>query len=297
MSARTITVFGGSGFIGTEAVKQLSNAGFEVRVATRSPENYEAPEGTSAVGRYCDYNHPESVQALLGDCYGVLNCIGLLAEKGDTFEHAHIEIPEMIAAFCAEMDIERFVQISSLGVYAPSKYGRTKLEGEHAVHEHFPKATLLRPSLVFGERDAFFNKIAQMSRFLPAFPLIGGGKTKFQPVYVGDVAQAVVTLMQPQAESLNGQVYELGGPDVVSFKEIYQLVFKHTGRKRLLLPVPFFVGYLQGAFFGLFPKPVITIDQVRSLKVDNVVTDDAHTLKDLGIEPAPMGDILPTYLE
>ena len=297
MSEKIIVVFGGSGFVGTETVKQLSTAGFAVRVATRNPENYRAPEGTNAVGRYCDYNQPASVQALLEDAYGAVNCVGLLYEgKGNSFQDAHVRIPEMIAKFCAEMGLERFVQISSLGVYAPSKYGKTKMEGEQAIQEHFAKASILRPSLVFGEHDDFFNKFAAMSRFMPMFPLIGGGKTKFQPVYVGDVAKAVTTLMQPQAENLNGQVYELGGPDVVTFKEVYQLVFQHTGRKRLLLPLPFPLAYAQGFVFGLFPKPLLTVDQVRSLEVDNVVSEDAHTLQDLGAKPTPMSDILPTYL-
>lgn len=297
MSQRTITVFGGSGFVGTEVVKQLSNAGFEVRVATRSPESYTPPKGSKATGRFCDYSQPDSVKALLEDAYGAVNCIGLLYEsKGNSFETAHVAIPEMIARFCAEMDIERFVHVSSLGVYAPSNYGQTKMEGEQAIFEIFPKASVVRPSLIFGPEDSFFNMFANMSRFLPMFPLIGFGKTKFQPVFVGDVAKSIVTLMEPTAEKLNGTVYELGGPDVVNFREVYVLVFKYTGRKRLLLPIPMWAGYIQGFVFGLTPKPLITVDQVRSLEVDNVVTENAHTLKELGIEPTPMADVLPTYL-
>lgn len=294
---RIVTVFGGSGFVGTETVKQLSKAGFEVRVATRSPQTYTPPKGSNAVGRYCDYAEPESVRALLEDAYGAVNCVGLLYEsKGNSFADAHIRVPEMIAKFCAEQKLERFVQVSSLGVYAPSDYGKTKKEGERAIFKAFPKATMLRPSLIFGPEDEFFNKFAEMSRYMPMFPLIGGGKTKFQPVYVGDVAKAVTTLMEPQAENLNGTVYELGGPDIVDFKEVYKLVFKYTGRKRLLLPLPFPLAYVQGFVFGLLPKPLLTVDQVRSLEVDNVVTDNAHTLKDLGIDPTPMADVLPKYL-
>ena len=298
MSEKTVVVFGGSGFVGTEVVKTLSNAGFKVRVATRSPQAYQAPAGANATAQLCDYNHPDSVKAVLENAYGAVNCIGLLYEnKHNSFEQAHVTIPEMIAQFCAEMKLERFVHVSSLGVYAPSNYGTTKMAGEQAIIEHFPKASIVRPSIIFGEHDGFFNMFARMSKFMPIFPLIGGGKTKFQPVYVGDVANAITTLMEPQSESLNGQIYELGGSDVVTFKQVYQLVFKYTGRKRFLMPIPFWAAYVQGFIFGLLPKPILTVDQVRSLTVDNVVTENAHTFKELNIKPTPMADILPTYLK
>lgn len=293
---KKVVVFGGSGFVGRAVVRQLSAQGYTVYVATRAPGGYTPPEKAKAQPVFCDYT-PSSIQAALAEAYGAVNCIGLLYEsRGNAFADAHIKTPSCIAQACVKLGVERFVHVSSLGVNAPSDYGRTKHLGDEAVHKIFPQACIIRPSLIFGEEDAFFNKFAQMAKFLPAFPLIGGGQTKFQPVYVEDVAQAICKLIGPEAQSLQGQIYETGGPDVVSFKQVYQLLFEHIGKKRFLVPVPWALAYVQGFVFGLLPNPVLTVDQVRSLTVDNTASPNSKTLADLGIRPTPMAKVLPRYV-
>jgi NADH dehydrogenase len=190
--------------------------------------------------------------------------------------------------------------LSALGCNkSTSKYATSNKTGEIEIHKAFLDATILRPSLVFGPDDSFFNMFAELARYTPALPLIGGGKTKFQPVYVGDVADAVkaaLTLSKDGKDSPLGRVYELGGPEVVNFRDIYNLIFEHTGRRRALITLPFSFAKIQAFFLGMLPKPLLTRDQVESLKTDNVVCAEALTLEDLGIRPTGMALILPTYL-
>ena len=296
------TIFGGTGFVGRQIVRELAKRGVRIKVATRAPERayFLKPAGTvgQVVPIQCNPKDVDSINAAIKGSDYVINCIGALFEKGlkQNFKYLHTDLPAIIASACAKADVERFVHISSLGVdQATSKYAVTKLDGENAIHSNFPNATILRPSVIFSDDDSFFNMFASMSRVFPALPLIGGGKTKFQPVFVGDVADATIAaLTNPDAKA---QTYELGGPDIVTFKEIYELVFKYTGHKRCLINLPFGIAKVEAAFLSLLPKPPLTVDQVQSLKTDNIVNEDAQTFKELGIDPTPMSLILPTYLE
>lgn len=301
---KTATVFGGTGFIGAQIVRELARQDYTVKIATRTPESAYFLRPCGVVGQivplYCDYSDRKSIENAVSGSDVVINCIGLLYEKKKgAFEKAHIEIPKDIAKACAKHDTKRFVHISSLGVHSRSQYGKTKLEGEKAVHKAFPKATILRPSVVFGPEDEFFNMFAEMARYLPALPLIGGGKTKFQPVYVGDVADCVmsaITIQDIREDSPCGKIYELGGPEVVTFRDIYEILFKYTGRRRALITLPWGLAKLQSRFMAILPKPPLTPDQVESLKDDNIVTEDALTMENLGVTPTGMAQILPAYL-
>jgi NADH dehydrogenase len=309
-------VFGGTGFLGTQVVRELAKAGYTVKVATRVPERAYALKPSGSVGQIvpfaCDYSDQGSVDAAIRGCDAVVNLIGILYETGrDSFRKAHVGIPAMIAGACARAGVRRFIHVSALGIEgSSSRYAQSKMEGEGAVRAALPDAVILRPSVIFGMGDDFFNMFATMARFLPVLPLIGGGKTLFQPVYVGDVADAVMAVLRrPDFGDMSpaGKVYELGGPDVVSFKDIYTILFTHTGRRRALMPLPFGLAKVQGAVFsgvscligwttGLRPKPPLTADQVESLKADSVVAEGAEGFADLGIVPTAMAAVLPGYL-
>ena len=302
---KTATIFGGKGFIGSQIVRALAQKGYIVKVATRVPERAYFLKPCGTVGQiapvHCDYSDKKSVESAVANADVVVNCIGLLYEKkkGD-FKRAHVDIPKMIAKACAKNESARFIHISSLGVHSPSKYGETKLEGEEEILKEFPAATILRPSIVFGPQDEFFNMFAKMARYLPFLPLIGGGHTKFQPVYVGDIADCVmaaIAIDNSHEHCACGKIYELGGPQIVSFREVYELLFKYTGRRRALITLPWGLAKIQSRFMALLPNPPLTPDQVESLKEDNIVTDTALTIEDLGIQATGMAQILPTYLE
>lgn len=302
---KTATVFGGTGFIGSQIVRELARQDYTIKVATRAPESayFLRPCGTvgQIVPLYCDYSDRKSIEEAVSGSDVVINCIGLLVEKKKgAFDKVHIEIPAAIAKACAKLDVKRFVHISSLGVHSRSRYGKTKREGEKAVLKEYPDATILRPSVVFGPGDEFFNLFGEMARYLPVLPLIGGGKTKFQPVYVGDIADGImsaITIQKIRENSPCGKIYELGGPEVVSFRDVYEILFKYTGRRRTLITLPWGLAKIQSHFMTILPKPPLTPDQVESLKDDNIVTEDALTIEDLGITPTGMAQILPTYLE
>lgn len=296
-----ITIFGGSGFVGTQVIRALARTGCVIKIAGRVPEKANALKLSGAPGQivpvFCNYSDPSSIAAAIKGSDYVVNCIGILFEKRKGgFHKAHVDIPALIAKACTKQGVKRFVHISALGVdKATSRYARTKREGEAAVHKAFPAATILRPSVMFGPDDNFFNMFAELARYMPVLPLIGGGTTKFQPVYVGDVAAAVVAaLTLPTAP---GQTYELGGPEVVTFREIYERLFFYTQRPRVLLPIPFPLAKLQAFFMEFLPRPLLTRDQVESLKTDNIVNDAAATFADLQIAPAAMQLIMADYLQ
>lgn len=300
------TVFGGTGFIGRQIVRELAKAGYVVKVATRVPEGAYFLKPYGHVGQIvpfsCDYDEPASIAAAVDQAGIVVNCIGILYEKKrGAFEKAHVRIPEEIARACKKSKVRRFVHISALGAdKGTSKYARTKLAGEKAVKKAFKDVTILRPSVVFGPEDSFFNMFAEMSRYMPVLPLIGGGKTKFQPVYVGDVADAMMaaaTLPVAGEQNPCGRTYELGGPEIVTFAEIYERLFSYTGRRRCLVSLPFGLAKVQAGFMNLLPHPPLTPDQVESLKTDNIVSPGAAGLDALGITPTSMEMILPDYLE
>ncbi|MGA0602567.1 complex I NDUFA9 subunit family protein [Caulobacter sp. KR2-114] len=306
-----VTVFGGSGFVGGQIVRALARKGLRVRVAVRRPGRGYRLRMLGDVGQIevvqANVRDAASVGRALDGAEGVVNCVAVLHEfGGQTFDALHVEGATAIAEAAAARGIDRFVQISAIGAdpASPARYGRSKAEGEAAVRSRIPAAVVIRPSIVFGQDDHFFNSFAQMAQMSPVLPLIGGGETKFQPVFVGDVAAAVArAITDPDCA---GKTYELGGPAPHSFKALMELLLAEIHRKRALVPVPFgvasvlgFVGdLLCGAHgvLGLIPLPPITSDQVEMLKADNVVSPGALGLADLGVTPTALEPILPTYL-
>ena len=302
MAERIVTIFGGSGFIGRYVVQRLAQQGWTIRVGVRSPARAAFLKPLGDVGQIIPLRAPlqdrDAVTALVQGADAVINLVGLLFEKGkQNFGAVHVEGARHIAEAAAAAGAKRVIQISAIGAdpAAEADYARSKAAAEAAVRKAFPAATVLRPSIVFGPEDGFFNLFAGLARFTPVLPLVGGGKTRFQPVYVGDVADAVETCLNRRATA--GQTFELGGPKIYSFKELLELLLKEIGRKRLLLPLPFALASLEAAFLELMPVPLLTRDQVRLLKRDNVVSEGAATLADLDIQPTAVELILPTYLD
>ena len=302
MAARLVTVFGGSGFIGRHLVQRLAQRGWLVRVAVRHPRQAQFLKPLGDVGQITPVpaalQDEASLRAAVVGADAVVNLVGLLYEKGrQSFDKVHVEGARMAAEAARAAGARDFVQISAIGAAADAEadYARSKAAGEAAVRKVFPDAVVMRPSIVFGPEDGFFNRFAVMARLSPALPLIGGGHTRFQPVYVGDVAAAIATALDTLA--CRGQTYELGGPQVYSFKELMELLLAAIGRRRLLLPLPFALAELQGAVLELLPVPPLTRDQVRLLRHDNVVTAGAPGLAELGITPTSVEVIIPTYLK
>ena len=298
---KLVTVFGGSGFVGRYTVRALVRAGHRVRVAVRNPHlaNFLLPAGH--VGQIqivrCDVGQDEPVARALKGADGAVNLVGILYESGrQKFQRLHNEAAERIAEALRTEGAGTMVHVSAIGADPNSAalYARTKAEGEARVRKAFPSATILRPSVVFGPEDQFFNRFAGLARISPALPLIGGGHTRFQPVYVCDVAAAIERAVNDPV--IAGRTYELGGPRIYTFRELMQLVLAETNRRRFLVPVPWSIAMLKAAFLGLMPKPMLTRDQVRLLRRDNVVSPGALTLADLGIEPETAEAIIPTYL-
>ena len=300
-----VTVFGGSGFVGSQAVRALAKAGWRVRVAVRKPALAGDLRLLGDVGQVlpvrCDVTSAADVAAALKGASAAVNLVGILHEGGKrTFETLHVEAARTIAEACVAYDITNLVHVSAIGadVNAASDYGRTKGEGEAAVRALVPSAVIVRPSIVFGAEDNFLNKFGAMATMAPALPLIGGGETRFQPVYVGDVAEAVARCVE--REDAAGRTFELGGPAVWSFKEILTYILRETGRDRMLAPLPFFAAKMLAGFTQLTAvvgiAPVLTQDQVVLLETDNVVAEGAEGLAALGLTPTGLEAIAPTYL-
>lgn len=315
MSADLVVVFGGSGFIGKQVVRALAKRGKRVRIAMRRPHLGHELRVLGDVGQIqlvqANVRFPESIEAALEGADAVVNLVAVLYESGkQSFDTLHVGGARAVAEAAAKRGIKRLVHFSALGA-APkgSRYARSKYAGERAVLEALPTATIMRPSIVFGPEDHFFNRFAEMARnpvlygMLGAMPLIGGGKTKFQPVFVGDVADAVcAALEKPEA---SGHVYELGGPNVYTFRQLLEFVRDETDRRPPFLPIPFVLalplGLLLGWVFSLIPfaDPPLTGDQVVTLKRDNVVgaDPDAGVIQDLGVTQLETVEaIAPTYL-
>ena len=303
MSDRVVTVFGGSGFIGRYVVQRLARTGVRVNVAVRHVERAKFLKTMGNVGQItpvaCDITAAASVARAVQGADAVVNLVGILypSGHGHGFDAVHHQAAGAIAEAAKAAGARALVQISAIGADAESDsaYARSKAAGEAAVRAAFPEATILRPSIVFGPEDSFFNRFAAMARLSPALPLIGGGHTLFQPVYVGDVADAVLRALSDPGTQ--GKTYELGGPKTYSFKALMELMLATIGRRRLLVPVPFGIAEIQGAVLQLLPVPPLTRDQVALLKRDNVVAEGALTLADLGIEPTTLEVILPAYME
>jgi NADH dehydrogenase len=302
MARQTVTVFGGSGFLGRYVVARLAKDGWIIRVAVRYPSQAAYLKTLGDVGQvtpvHADLNDPTLVETAVAGADAVVNLVGILYEsRRQSFAGVHHQGAERIAAAVAAAGIGKMVQVSAIGASAssPSIYARTKAAGEAAVQAALPSAVILRPSLIFGPEDDFFNRFAKLARFWVALPLIGGGKTKFQPVYVADVADAVVKALSDPA--CRGQTYELGGPSVYSFKQLMEILLANIGRRRLLLPLPFEAASAMARVLELSPFPPLTRDQVELLKSDNVVAEGAKGFAELGIEPRSAEVIVPTYLD
>ncbi|MEL6663995.1 MAG: complex I NDUFA9 subunit family protein [Pseudomonadota bacterium] len=314
MAKGLVTLIGGSGFIGRYATRALVEAGYRVRVACRRPNvaqdvKVAGPPGWVDLVQ-ANVRNPDSLRRAMEGADAVVNLVGILFESGkQTFSSAQEDGAKNAAQIAKDLGVSRFVQISAIGADPDGKaaYARTKAAGEQAVREAFPDAVILRPSIVFGPEDQFFNRFADMARFAPALPAIGGGKTRFQPVYAGDVADAIVCAVM--REDAAGKTYELGGPSVYTFNELYDFIFETIDRKRLKAPLPFFIakpmGMAAGAIWripflplhSVFGPPPITGGQVDMLRHDNVVAEDALTLADLGVtEIESIESIVPTYL-
>jgi NADH dehydrogenase len=299
---KTVTLFGGTGFVGRYVAQRLAHRGWRIIVASRHPDRALPLKTAGAVGQvvpvFADVRDDGSVAAAVAGADAVVNLVGILFERGrQRFDAVHGEAAGRVARAAAAAGATRFVQISAIGASAdsPSAYARTKAAGEAAVRSAFPAATILRPSVIFGPEDGFFNLFAGLARMAPVLPLYGGGTTRFQPVYVQDVADAVVACLE--GEGAAGQTYELGGPRVYSFRELMALTLKQTGRRKRLVSLSWGVASLQAKLFSLLPKPLLTPDQVLQLKIDNIVAPGAKTLADLGIAPTPAELILPSYLD
>jgi len=297
---RVAAVFGGSGFVGRYVVKRLAQQGYIVRVAVRDPEAALFLKPMGAVGQivplFASVSNEGTVRRAIEGADVVVNAVGILSEGGSaTFQAIHTEGAGRIARIAAASAVGRLVQISAIGADAgsPSKYGTSKANAEQAVLSAFPSAAVLRPSLVFGPEDKFFNRFAEIARLSPIMPVICG-ETRMQPVYVCDVADAVMAALASQAAS--GKTYELGGPRVWTFREILGYILKQTKRNRRLVDIPPGVARFQASIMQYVPGKPLTPDQLLMLERDNVVADGALGLGDLGITPTPVELIVPAYL-
>lgn len=299
---RLATVFGGSGFLGRHAVRALAQSGFRIRVAVRRPDLAFDLQPLGRVGQIhpvqANLRFADSVMRAAEGSDVVINLVGIMNPSGaQTFDAVQTEGAATVARAATENGA-RLIHISAIGAdeQSPSAYARTKAAGEQAALAE--KAVVFRPSVVFGPEDDFFNRFASLARGLPALPLIGGGHTQFQPVFVGDVAAAILKAAEGKAAATT--VYELGGPEVKSFRELMELLLREIGRKRLLVPIPFGFAKLQAFFLEMLPGKLLTRDQVELLKSDNVVSveaeRDGRTLKGLGIQPTSMAAVLESYL-
>ena len=304
--SKLVTIYGGSGFVGRYIARRMAKEGWRVRVAVRRPNEALFVKPYGAVGQvepfFCNIRDAASVRAAMQGADAVVNCVGILVREGrNTFDGVQADGAGRIAQIAAEQGVAHLVQISAIGADAgsDSKYSRTKAWGEAAVLKAFPKAVILRPSVIFGPEDGFFNRFAAMAKLGPVLP-ITGGTTKFQPVYVDDVAQAAVLGVLGKAEG----TYELGGPDVETFEKLMKRMLAVIGRKNMVISLPGFVSQAMAATFdtlqwltaGLFTNRILTVDQLKNLSKPNVVAQGARGFAELGITPTPMEAVLPDYL-
>ncbi|PRY24518.1 NADH dehydrogenase [Aliiruegeria haliotis] len=304
--SKLVTIFGGSGFVGRYVARRMAKEGWRVRVATRVPDECLFVRTYGEVGQVepvaCNIRDETSVAAAVQDADAVINCVGILAEtRKNSFGAVQVDGAERVARLSAEAGVSSMVQISAIGADAgsDSEYSRTKAEGEAAVLRHMPNAVILRPSIIFGPEDEFFNRFAKMSRFGPVLSIIGAD-TKFQPVYVDDVARAAASAAMGEVEP---GIYELGGPDVATFRELMEQMLEIIRRKKLINNVSFGMARMMAGAFGLVEKisfglvdAPLTVDQVKNLARDNVVSEGARGFEDIGIRPVAMSAILPEYL-
>lgn len=301
---KLVTVFGGSGFLGRHVVRALAKRGYQIRVATRRPELAVHLQPLGNVGQIqavqANLRVRWSVDRAVQGADHVINLVGILFEGGRQKFSTVQDLGARTVAEAARSVGAGLTHVSAIGAdeRSQSLYAKTKARGEKAVLETIDDAVIFRPSIVFGPEDQFFNRFANMARYSPVLPLIGGGQTKFQPVYVGDVAEAVARSVDGAVKG--GEVHELGGPNVMSFQQIMEQLLKVIGRQRMLVPVPWWLASFQASILGLLPNPLLTPDQLILLKTDNVVSQDAEkagrTFAGIGIQPQTTAAILPSYL-
>ncbi len=302
MDGKRVTVFGGAGFLGRTVVSELARRGARVTVGCRDVERAKFLKPMGVVGQVtpvkADVTNAGQVARAVEGAEIVISLVGILYQSGgNTFDAVQASGPGIIARAAVDAGAAKMVHVSAIGADTASKssYASSKGIGEAAVREAFPSATILRPSIIFGADDSFFNKFAGIAGVAPALPLIGGGHTRFQPVFVQDVAAAIMAALENGEAA--GKTYELGGPAVYSFRALMELMMVHTQRPRPLVNVPFWLANLEAGILELLPKPLLTRDQVELLKTDNVVGDGELSLADLGIEATPCEAVLPTYLD
>ncbi len=305
--SKLVTIYGGSGFVGRYIARRMAKEGWRVRVAVRRPNEamYVKPYGVPGQVEpiFCNIRDDASVAAAMQGADAVVNCVGVLNGLGkNTFQSVHAEGAERIARVATAQNVERLVHVSAIGAdeASASEYARSKAQGEAAVLSHCPDAVILRPSVIFGTEDEFFNRFAAMARLSPVLP-IAGGNTKFQPVFADDVAKAAVLGVLGDAAA---GTYELGGPEVKTFRGLMQQMLEVIHRRAIIISMPGFMARLmafgfdvmQAASFQLIENKMLTRDQLRNLKTDSVVAEDAKSFADLGIRPVTLGSVLPDYL-
>jgi uncharacterized protein YbjT (DUF2867 family) len=302
MKRHQIAVLGGSGFIGRYVVKRLAERGEVVAVGGRHAADARFLQLKGEVGQVGLFNiaidNEALLPAFLAGKDALINCVGILQQRGaQQFDLVHHAAPARLARLAREAGIERLIHLSAIGAdpRSTSAYARSKAAGEQAVKDAFPTATILRPSVVFGPEDDFFNRFAALAVMSPVLPLIGGGETRFQPVYVGDVADAVIRALDDPAAA--GRTYELGGPKIYTFRALLELMLAEIRRHRHFIDLPFGLAAFQARLMSLLPHPPLTPDQVEMLRRDNVVSSGALTLATLGIEPVAVEAIIPSYLD
>lgn len=305
--SKLVTIYGGSGFVGRYIARRMAKAGWRVRVAVRRPNEAIFVKPYGVVGQvepvFCNIRDDSSVRSVMSGADAVVNCVGILAESGkNNFDAVQAEGAARIAMIAADEGVSKLVHISAIGAdeNSESDYARTKALGEQGVLEHMPGAVILRPSIIFGPEDEFFNRFAGMTKFGPVLPVVGAD-TKFQPVYVDDVARAAEKALTGHVEA---GIYALGGPEVMTFRGLMQKMLDVIHRRRMIVNIPFFAArimafgfdMLQAVTAGLIQNGMITRDQVRNLANDNVVSEGDKGFADLGIEPTSMASVLPEYL-
>ena len=297
---KIIGIFGAGGFLGKHLMRQLTKLDYRVKVATRNPylKGYLKPLGNPGQIELFKTNifNPEDVKQVLKNCDIAINLVGILYEtRKQKFNQIHAQFPNLLSELCNELGIKKLVHVSALGVKEghPSQYMQSKLQGEKNIQDTFKQSVILRPGIMFGPEDKFFNIFATLAQFSPALPLIGGGKTVFEPIYVGDVAQSIVKSLE--LNNLKPSIYELGGANY-SFKELMQILLSEINKKRFLIPIPWGMAKFQSYFLQMLPTPLLTPDQVTMLRYDNVVSGEYKTLKNLKIKPTTIQSILPKYI-
>ena len=298
---KIIAIFGAGGFLGKHLMRELTKLDYRVKVATRNPylKGYLKPLGSPGQIELFKTNifDQESVKQVLKNCDLAINLVGILYEtRKQKFNQIHSQFPHLLSNLCNELGTKNLIHVSALGVRErhTSQYMQSKLQGEKNIQDNFKPSVILRPTGVFGPSDKFFEKFASIAQFSPFLPLIGGGKTKFAPIYVGDVAKAIVKSLE--LNNSQTKIYELGGPEDYSFKELMEILLAEIKKKRFLISIPWSFAKFQSYFLQMLPNPLLTPDQVELLKYSNVVSGDYPTLKDLGVSGTPIQSILPKYI-